>query len=99
MAGSNMRVFVCEIGGGRLDRFLTDRLSDFSRSYVQDLISRGRVTVNGKPKRRDYHLQEEERVQVRLDDASWEGIDFDGWVIFEGKDPLVINKPAGLLVD
>jgi 23S rRNA pseudouridine1911/1915/1917 synthase len=92
------RVFVCELGGGRLDRFLTDKLSDFSRSYVQDLISRGRVTVDGKPKRRDYHLQEEERVKVRLEDASWEGSDFDRWVIFEDKDLLVIDKPAGLLV-
>lgn len=34
--------------GTRIDKFLSENLRDFSRSYLQTLIQDGSVTVNGK---------------------------------------------------
>ena len=49
--GESRREVVAADGAGagaRLDRFLTERLTDFSRSRLQALIRTGNVRLNGK---------------------------------------------------
>ena len=44
--------------GTRIDKFLSENLRDFSRSYLQTLIQDGNVTVNGKNVKSNYKLNE-----------------------------------------
>lgn len=92
------RIFLADSPGMRLDRFLTDRLERYSRSYVRGLIERGCVRVDGTLRGADYRLREEERVAVALPEPGWDFPDFEDWVLQEDKDLLVLNKPAGLLM-
>ncbi|MFO7624293.1 MAG: RluA family pseudouridine synthase [Anaerolineales bacterium] len=91
-----------EQGGNRLDRFLVERLPAFSRSRLQQLIRDGSVMVNGKPaKKAGQILERPTTVSVCLpapESAALipEEIPLD--LVFEDKNLIVINKPAGMVV-
>ena len=90
-----------EDAGKRLDRFLADRFEALSRSYLKKQIDSARVTVNGQPARASYKLDEGDQVQVSLaeevtPDLLPEAIPLE--IVYEDRDLLVVNKPAGLTV-
>ncbi|HUG16288.1 MAG TPA: RluA family pseudouridine synthase [Thermomicrobiales bacterium] len=100
-------VFVLKIetpqacNGERLDRFVTDRLPDTSRSYVQRLIEEGNVLVNGAPPRPSYRVSPGDLIEVRIPPPG-EPIDISPAVVpipivFEDDDVIVFDKPAGLV--
>lgn len=86
----------------RLDKALVAQLPEFSRSRLQVLIREGLVTVNGKTATKGGQMVEPGQVvQVEVPEPEPselvpEAIPLD--VIFENKDVLVINKPAGMVV-
>ncbi|NJD04100.1 MAG: RluA family pseudouridine synthase [Ruminiclostridium sp.] len=85
----------------RLDSWLSGKLSEFSRSYVQKLIEDGKVTVNEISKKANYRLKCGDSIVVDVPkpekpDIKAEEIDLD--VIYEDKDIIVINKPKGMVV-
>jgi 23S rRNA pseudouridine1911/1915/1917 synthase len=88
--------------GERLDKFLADSLTEFSRSRIQQLIAGGFVTVNGSPaKKAGQALDAGAALTVRIPPAAptelvAEQIPLD--IIFENDDLLVVNKPAGMVV-
>ena len=87
--------------GQRLDRFLAEALTAFSRSRLQALIRDGFVKVNGKPARPRNVVRHGDSIEWREPeitkiDAEPEPMDLD--ILFEDDDLLVINKPAGLVV-
>jgi 23S rRNA pseudouridine1911/1915/1917 synthase len=89
--------------GRRLDQWLAAELGpDLSRSRIQALIGAGEVEVNGavvlEARRK---LRNEDIVFIRLPEPEPaeplpENIPLD--ILFEDKDVIVINKPAGLVV-
>lgn len=86
----------------RLDRFVTDRLPDTSRSYVQRLIEAGDVRVNGEQQRTSYKLAVGDAIEVRVPRPE-EPLDLTPAIVpipivFEDEDVLVFDKPAGLVV-
>lgn len=92
--------FVVNQNKVRVDRYLADQDLGLSRSAIQKDIEEGFVTVNGEEVL-------EGKFVVRLDDKVTYDIqarekikpeDIDINVIFENKDLLIINKPAGLVV-
>ncbi|MFH2203665.1 MAG: RluA family pseudouridine synthase [Elusimicrobiota bacterium] len=83
--------------GVRLDRFLAMRFSGYSRSFCKDLVNTERVTVDGLKRPPDYRLTCGEVVRVRIGLPVWDEPDFDKWVIYEDRDLLALNKPAGIL--
>ncbi|MDE7262812.1 MAG: RluA family pseudouridine synthase [Oscillospiraceae bacterium] len=90
-----------EDGGVRLDSFLAARLPDVTRSAAARLIETGRVTVNGKTPAKSFKLAGGERVEAALPDpepieARPQDIPLD--VVYEDRDVIVVNKPAGLVV-
>ena len=91
-----------EQGGNRLDRFLVEQLPAFSRSRLQQLIRNGSVMVNGKPaKKAGQILERPTTVSVCLPEPDStellpEEIPLD--LVFEDKNLIVINKPAGMVV-
>ena len=87
----------------RLDRALTEKIPEFSRSYLQQLIALGAVAVNGAVVTKSaQRVNAGERVRVEMrptlqsqafrPESMW--ID----VVHEDENLLVINKPAGLVV-
>jgi len=91
-----------EEAGQRLDRVLTQRVGELSRSRLKALIVEGRVSVAGKAVRDPArHVKSGETIVVDVPPAApaepeAENIPLD--VVFEDDAIIVINKPAGLVV-
>lgn len=89
--------------GERVDRALAELVPEFSRSYLQQLLGQGLVTINGKPvpkpaarvKAGDM-VALEMRPTLQSQAFRPEQIPID--VVYEDDHLLVINKPAGLVV-
>lgn len=86
----------------RLDKFLVDRLPDFSRSRLQYLIKDGRVSVDGKIiTKTGFILGANNQVTVLLPPTQPAGIIPEAIplnIIYENNDLAVIDKPAGMVV-
>ena len=86
----------------RLDKFLVDCLPDFSRSRLQALIKAGMVTIDGHLTSKSGHILDHAvlvEVYIPPPDPSElipESIPLD--ILFENRDFLVVNKPAGMVV-
>lgn len=89
--------------GMRLDKVLADLVAEFSRSYLQQLIDEGGVSVNGltvsKPSSK-VRIGDRLRVELRPTPQSQafkaEAMPLD--IVHEDDHVLVLNKPAGLVV-
>ena len=84
-----------EFDNCRLDRFLTEKFKDMSRSFIQKQIKDGLVKVNGKAVKSSYKLQSGDNVQMSICEPKDtaivpENIPLD--IIYEDDDILVINK-------
>lgn len=89
--------------GRRMDQWLAEQLTpDLSRSRIQALIEAGAVTLNGavvsetKRKLRTGDVVVLDLPEAEPADPEPENIPLD--ILFEDKDVIVINKPAGLVV-
>lgn len=86
----------------RLDHFLTEELSDYSRSRLQSFIKDGRVRIDGEPARKfGQMLVPGQMITVVLPEVHEsklvpENIPLD--IIYEDDQSIVINKPAGMVV-
>jgi 23S rRNA pseudouridine1911/1915/1917 synthase len=88
--------------GTRLDRVVTEHLSDTSRSYVQRLIEGGGVLVNGVAQRPSYKVAMGDLIEAYVPppemphDLRPEEILIP--IVYEDDDLIVFDKPAGLVV-
>jgi 23S rRNA pseudouridine1911/1915/1917 synthase len=86
----------------RLDKFLAEHLEEYSRSYIQKLISEGGVNVDGFPiYKKAELLNPGAEVEVTIPpakDTSLIGEDIPLDILFENDDLIVVNKPAGMVV-
>ncbi len=88
--------------GIRIDRLLSELLADTSRSFIQKLFEKDRITVNGKVCRvKKYKVESGDRICLRLPepeplDVQAEEIPLD--IVYEDQDVLVVNKPKGMVV-
>ena len=85
----------------RLDKFLNTKFSTCTRSFLQNLITEGHITVNEKRVKSGYQLKSGDHVRVHFPEhksspLTAENIALD--VLFEDNDLLVVNKPAGMVV-
>lgn len=85
----------------RLDKGLTQLLSDKSRSYILKCIQEGKIFVNHKTEKPSYILklndviEYEELAETPLD-VMGENLNLD--IIYEDEDVAVVNKPKGMVV-
>jgi 23S rRNA pseudouridine1911/1915/1917 synthase len=86
----------------RLDKFLVSRLPEFSRTRLQHMIKAGQVLVDGEAViRAGFELEAGSQIEVRLPPTQPAGLvaeDIPLQVLFENRDLVVIEKPAGMVV-
>jgi 23S rRNA pseudouridine1911/1915/1917 synthase len=89
--------------GERLDKALACSVPEFSRSYLQQLLESGYVTVNGKPATKPSQkvkagdsLGVELKATPQSQAFKPEAVPFG--IAFEDEHILVVNKPPGLVV-
>lgn len=87
--------------GQRIDKLLSIQLTDFSRSYIQKLLSNRVVLIHGQPIKSNYKVKEGDYIQVEIPepevlDVQPENIPLD--IVYEDTDILIINKPKGMVV-
>ncbi len=87
--------------GQRIDKLLSVHLNDFSRSYIQKLLSNQAVLLHGQPIKSNYKVKAGDHIQVEIPepevlDVQPENIPLD--IVYEDSDVLIINKPKGMVV-
>lgn len=88
------------IPGSRLDKYLHGRFPKVSRTTVQRLIRQGDITVNGRPTKNSYEMEEGDLIEIIFPpppeyDVTPENIPLD--IVYEDDFVLAINKPAGII--
>lgn len=90
------------VSNTRLDKYLSERLPEFSRSRIQTLIQQGYITQQGKAiTDASNKVKPGEKFHIVIPQAEpshmvAQDIALD--IIYEDEDLIVINKPAGLTV-
>lgn len=85
----------------RIDKFLSDKLTDYSRNAVQKIIDSNGVCVNDKVINKNYKCKAGDRVEIVIPDAKpleavAQNIPVD--IVYEDDYLLVVNKPKGMVV-
>ena len=91
-----------ESKGTRIDRVLSLLLAESSRSYIQKLIEKGKVTVDGKPcTSKNFKVSEGQQVELLMPEPEILSVDAEDIpldIVYEDEDVLVVNKPRGMVV-
>ncbi len=85
----------------RVDKFLSEKLTEYSRSYIRNLIDDKRVTVNNKVVKGSIKVSEGEIIVLNIPPIKTveilpENIPID--ILYEDEDIIVVNKPKGMVV-
>ncbi|MEG0372943.1 MAG: RluA family pseudouridine synthase [Enterococcus sp.] len=70
---------------GRIDKVLNDRLSNYSRSQIQQWIKDQHVSIDGKTVKANYKVSAGDKI-------------LDLVIVYEDEDVVVVNKPQGMVV-
>ncbi len=91
-----------ESNGTRIDRVLSLLLAESSRSYIQKLIEKGNVTVDGQTcTSKKYKVSSGQQVDLLMpppENLSVEPENIPLDIVYEDEDVLVVNKPRGMVV-
>ena len=85
----------------RLDVYLSDYFPDYSRNYFQKLIREQKVKIGEVFPKANYLVKREEIIEVNFlpeknENIEAQNISLD--IIYEDKDIIGLNKPAGMVV-
>ena len=88
--------------GTRIDLVLSLSLQDTSRSFIQKLLEKGDVQINGKPcTSKKYKAAAGDLVEVSIPEPAELAIEAENIpidIVYEDEDVLVVNKPRGMVV-
>ncbi|MDB9520766.1 RluA family pseudouridine synthase [Dolichospermum circinale CS-1225] len=86
----------------RLDRYLSQKLSDLSRSRIQQLIEQGHVQVNDQIcTSKKVNLKVGDRISLEIpaiEPLQLLAADIPLDILYEDEELIILNKPAGLVV-
>ena len=86
----------------RVDKFLSERITNSSRNKIQQAADAGFIFADGKPIKSSYKVKGGETIVLMLDRPKYdndiipEDIPLD--IVYEDDQVIVVNKPAGLVV-
>jgi 23S rRNA pseudouridine1911/1915/1917 synthase len=86
----------------RIDRYLSDRIENTSRTRVQNAADAGNILVNNSPVKSNYRVKPGDLIQIVLPDPPREieliPEDIPINIVYEDDDVLVVNKQPGMVV-
>lgn len=87
--------------GVRLDQFLSEKLSTYSRSFLQKKIKEGSVLLNQKTAKSGTKLMAQDCITMQIEPLEQltveaENIPLD--ILYEDEDIIVVNKPKQMVV-
>lgn len=85
----------------RVDKFLYNQLPRYSRTFFQKLIDNGQVTVNGASVKSSFKVSSGDVIRLEIPPPVETGIEAENIplkIIYQDKDIIVIDKPAGMVV-
>ncbi len=86
----------------RIDKFLSNRMNNASRSRIQAAAEAGNILVNNQPVKPNYKVKPNDEIQLVMDYPRHElkiiPEDIPLNIVYEDEQLIVINKPAGLVV-
>lgn len=90
-----------EYNGQRIDKFLSETLPEYSRSFIQKVVKDGGVLVDEKCVKSNYKLSAGQILKLNVPelvepDIIPEDIALD--ILYEDDDIIVVNKPKGMVV-
>ncbi len=97
----NLYSFIADKTGLRLDKYVSEKCSELSRTHAQKLIADGYITVNDRVVKVGLKLDIGDRLDIIIPPTAPtpllpEAIPLN--IIYEDDDLLVVDKPAGLAV-
>ncbi|MFV0557145.1 MAG: RluA family pseudouridine synthase [Enterococcus sp.] len=86
---------------GRIDKVLAERLTDYTRSQIQQWLKEQAVSIEGTPIKANYKVKTGDQIVIVIPepvelDLVAEPIDLE--IIYQDDDVAVINKPQGMVV-
>jgi len=97
----SLRLTVEAEDGSRLDAYIAAQVPALSRTRVAQLLTDGRILVNGAPPKKSYRPVAGDVIAIDIPPAEPAGMapeDIPLDIVYEDSDLLVVNKPAGLVV-
>ncbi len=94
-------IIVGEESGIRIDRYLSERCEDLSRSYLQKILKEGGVLVNKAAVKSNYKVVSGDQILLDVPDAVEPEIEAEPMnldILYEDSDIILINKPKGMVV-
>ncbi len=86
----------------RIDRYLSDRMENISRTRIQNAANAGNILVNNNPVKPNYKVKPGDIIQIVLPNPPREieliPEDIPIEIVYEDDDLLVVNKEAGMVV-
>jgi 23S rRNA pseudouridine1911/1915/1917 synthase len=86
----------------RIDKFLSTRIENISRTRVQNAANAGNIIVNGNPVKPNYKVKPRDLIQILLPTPPREikllPEEIPLNIVFEDDEVIVVNKPAGMVV-
>lgn len=98
---SRLEYMVEDVGGARIDKWVSERECGISRSMLQKLISEQKITVNGKSAAKSYLVKAGDFIEIDVPepvelDVVPENIPVE--IVYQDEHLLVVNKPKGMVV-
>lgn len=87
--------------GNRLDKILSEKNEDFSRSRIQQLLDQGLIFVNDEIKKNNYKVKVNDEITIDIPEVKeLEAFaqDLNLNILYEDEDIIVVNKPKGMVV-
>ncbi|HBM16333.1 MAG TPA: RluA family pseudouridine synthase [Lentisphaeria bacterium] len=86
----------------RIDKYLHRVFPDYSRTFLQEMVSCGKVKLNGHITTKKTIVSEGNQIEIqwpeKIDSSLLLPEDFNFTILYEDDDLLVIDKPAGIVV-
>ncbi len=100
----NLKIKALKIDEGkRIDIFLSENIPDLTRSKIQKLIKKDKISVNGSPVPKSYKLSEDDAVYIEdysrqiEEDSELQAEDIAIRVVYEDDYLIVISKDASIV--
>lgn len=96
-----MKEIVVDKTGIRIDKYLSEKL-DYSREFIQKLISNDLILVNKKPVKASYKVETNDNIIIHEEeykiDTDILPVKMDIDIVYEDEYLMIVNKPSGLVV-